>query len=101
MDTKGSTSFGTFLETYDALTSKPEKSQQPRDTTAAIIKTLATKGPMPLTELIERQGISPAELEGPIAKLHKLEAINLEGFGLTQIVTLTDKGRELLGLFTA
>jgi hypothetical protein len=92
-----SSAFGTFLDTYDRLTST--KKQAPGDAAASILKRLIERQGMSLADLVSTSGIDVGDLESAIVKLEKLDAIKLTGSGLQQRIEVTPKANELLDLF--
>ncbi|HXA17983.1 MAG TPA: hypothetical protein VN380_13375 [Thermoanaerobaculia bacterium] len=95
--TSQSSTFGTFLDTYDRLTS--QKKQTPGDATASLLKRLVERQEISLSELVTSSGIDVQDLDSAIAKLVKLGAIELSGSGLQQKVRVTSKAADLLDLF--
>ena len=92
-----SSSFGTFLDTYDRLTSA--KKQAPGDATASLLKRLVERKEITLADLVSSSGIDVGDLDNAIAKLQKLDAITLTGTGLQQRIEVTPKANDLLELF--
>jgi predicted transcriptional regulator len=88
-------SFSTFFDTYERLSKKP--SQQ--DVSAGIVRMLNERESMPLSDLVKVFSNNVDDLDIALAKLTKLDAIEVTGTGLSQKVTITPRGRDLLDLF--
>jgi hypothetical protein len=92
-----SSTFGTFLDNYDRLTS--QKTQTPGDATATLLRRLVDRQEISLADLVASSGIPVHDLDTAIAKLVELDAIKLTGFGLKQTIEVTPKAAKLLDLF--
>ena len=93
-----SSTFGTFLDTYDRLTAS--KGQTPRDATARVLEILVSRQTITLADLVSTSGIDVRDLDSAIKKLLNLDAIVVEGSGLDQRLKVTAKAPALLDLFT-
>jgi hypothetical protein len=91
-----SSTFGTFLDTYDRLTAN---NQSPRDATARLLEILNARQAITLGELVSTSGIDVRDLDSAIKKLLALDAIELTGSGLDQSLKVTPKAGQLLDLF--
>ncbi|HYK05732.1 MAG TPA: hypothetical protein VE974_28545 [Thermoanaerobaculia bacterium] len=94
---KDSLAYGTFLDTYNRLTSPSPET--PRDSAVVVCDILVEHGKMKLADLIDTTHINTTVLFPTLEKLQKLDAIDVTGTGFDQEVEITPKGLNLIGLF--
>jgi predicted MarR family transcription regulator len=92
-----SSSFGAYLDTYDRLTSV--KKQAPGDAAASLLKRVMDRQEISLADLVSTSGMDVHDLDVAIAKLVKLDAVELTGSGLQQKLRVTPKAADILDLF--
>lgn len=91
-----------FVERYERLKKKAEGSvatETPRDVTARLVEELSKESPLDVPVLMQRAGVGVLEAGPVLSKLRELGAIEVQGSSSGELVSLTDRGRELFSLF--